>query len=137
MRCCDALKKHDSCFPNDVKRSSHSFEYSIFTDTYLRRTRGVGFCRAAVFRFTTSALSGVNSLDQFLLFSACGPVKQQCSLLFVCLFVFDSFTGVAPGRRPALNFSAGDQIEVSQRSDPEWWQVRPPGARRQAETAAL
>ena len=39
------------------------------------------------------------------------------------LFVICSFAGLAPGGRPNLTFGAGDEIEVVNRADPEWWEV--------------
>ena len=31
---------------------------------------------------------------------------------------------MAPGGRPSLNLSVGDEVEVYHHSDPEWWEVR-------------
>ena len=39
------------------------------------------------------------------------------------MFYSDSFAGLAPGGRPNLTFVVGDDIEVINKTDPEWWEV--------------
>lgn len=36
---------------------------------------------------------------------------------------FDRFSGMALGGRPNLHLNVGDEVEVYQHSDPEWWEV--------------
>ncbi|XP_031563071.1 protein vav-like isoform X2 [Actinia tenebrosa] len=35
-----------------------------------------------------------------------------------------NFQGMAPGGRPSLNLAVGDEVEVMNQSDPEWWEGR-------------
>lgn len=44
--------------------------------------------------------------------------------LFICFFFLtDSFAGIAPGGRPVLSFVVGDEVELINKNDPEWWEV--------------
>ena len=45
-------------------------------------------------------------------------------ILFFFFFFTNSFAGIAPGGRPVLSFVVGDDIEVINKHDPEWWEVR-------------
>jgi len=37
-----------------------------------------------------------------------------------------SFQGMAPSRRPSLYLQVGEEIEILNQSDPEWWEVGEP-----------
>ena len=42
---------------------------------------------------------------------------------YFCVVSTDSFAGIAPGGRPVLSFVVGDEVEVINKNDPEWWEV--------------
>lgn len=53
--------------------------------------------------------------------SAPGRVRSGTHQLYQAT---SNFAGLAPGGRPSLGFVVGDEIEVINRTDPEWWEGR-------------
>lgn len=53
-------------------------------------------------------------------------LDENSLILFFLFFFTNSFAGIAPGGRPVLSFVVGDDIEVINKHDPEWWEVRSP-----------
>lgn len=51
-------------------------------------------------------------------------LDENSLILFIFIFFTNSFAGIAPGGRPVLSFVVGDDIEVINKHDPEWWEVR-------------
>lgn len=51
-------------------------------------------------------------------------LDENSLILFFLFFFTNSFAGIAPGGRPVLSFVVGDDIEVINKHDPEWWEVR-------------
>jgi len=51
--------------------------------------------------------------------------EKVCNLreININLFSTDSFAGIAPGGRPVLSFVVGDEVELINKNDPEWWEV--------------
>ena len=51
-------------------------------------------------------------------------LDENSQILFFLFFFTNSFAGIAPGGRPVLSFVVGDDIEVINKHDPEWLEVR-------------
>lgn len=55
--------------------------------------------------------------------SAPGRIRQENSSKTLHVAT-SNFAGIAPGGRPVLSFVVGDDIEVINKHDPEWWEGR-------------
>lgn len=53
----------------------------------------------------------------------CNLREINSRLFLFYFFSIDSFAGIAPGGRPVLSFVVGDEVELTNKNDPEWWEV--------------
>ncbi|XP_068689749.1 proto-oncogene vav-like isoform X2 [Montipora foliosa] len=54
---------------------------------------------------------------------ASAPARMRSGTLLLYAAI-SNFAGLAPGGRPNLSFVIGDEIEVINKNDPEWWEGR-------------